>query len=68
MCLELMFLSLGLISIYYSVYLDDYMGQILAFYILAIAGSESSIGLGFLVLFFRLKGSISVTFMNLMKG
>lgn len=37
---------------------DDVLGQIYAIYIIAIAGAESASGLGIIVAFYRLKGSI----------
>jgi NADH:ubiquinone oxidoreductase subunit K len=68
MCLELMFLSINLISIGYSIVIDDLIGQIFSLYILCIAGAESSVGLAILVIYYRLKGTITASFINIMKG
>jgi len=47
---------------------DDLIGQIFALYILTVAAAESAIGLAILVIFYRIKGTISVKFVNLLKG
>ncbi len=45
-----------------SLNFDDILGQIYATYIISIAGAESAIGLGILVAFYRLRGSIAIEF------
>jgi len=44
--------------IFFSVFLDDITGQLIAMIILAIAGAESAIGLALVVTLYRLNGSI----------
>lgn len=66
--LELLLLSLNLQLIYFSLLLDDLMGQIFALIILTVAAAESAIGLAILVAFYRLRGTLSMRFTNLMKG
>jgi NADH-ubiquinone oxidoreductase chain 4L len=39
---------------------EDILGQVFAVYIIVIAAAESAIGLGILVAFYRLRGSITV--------
>lgn len=68
MCLELMFLSLDLVFIGFSVYLDDIWGQIFALLILTVAASEAAVGLALLVVLERLKGTILVSFIDSLKG
>lgn len=68
MCLELMFLSLDLLFIGFSVYLDDIWGQIFALLILTVAASEAAVGLALLVVLERLKGTILVNFIDSLKG
>jgi NADH-ubiquinone oxidoreductase chain 4L len=41
---------------------DDILGQTFAIYIISIAGAESAIGLGILVAFYRLRGSIAIEY------
>ena len=45
-----------------SISFDDILGQTFAIYIICIAGAESAIGLGILVAFYRLRGSIAIEF------
>lgn len=68
MCIELMLLAVNLQRLIYSVYLDDLMGQVFALYVLTVAAAESAIGLGILVVYFRVRGSIAMHSMNLMRG
>lgn len=59
MCLELLLLSVNLNFITFSVYLDDFYGQIFSMFILSIAASESAIGLAIIILYNRIKGTIN---------
>lgn len=68
MCVELMLLAVNLQRMVTSVYLDDRVGQVFALYVLTVAAAESAIGLGILVVYFRVRGSISMGSMNLMHG
>jgi NADH-ubiquinone oxidoreductase chain 4L len=56
-----MLLAVTLLVIISSFSFDDILGQTYSVYIIAIAGAESAIGLGILVAFYRLRGSISLT-------
>ncbi|WP_158335164.1 NADH-quinone oxidoreductase subunit NuoK [Campylobacter concisus] len=51
-----------------SKYYFDLTGQIIAFFIVAIAASEVAVGLGLLVLWYKKTGSISLDSMTNMKG
>ena len=66
--LELILLSINLNFIIFSVYLDDITGQIFALFILTIAAAESAIGLAIVVVYYRLRGIISLDFINSLKG
>jgi NADH-quinone oxidoreductase subunit K len=68
MSVELMLLSINLNFIIYSVYLDDIMGQVFALLILTVAAAESAIGLAILVVYYRVRGSISVENIHLLRG
>lgn len=68
MCIELLLLSSNLNFLVFSIYLDDYYGQIFSLFILTIAASEASIGLALLILLYRMKHTISVTQKILIKG
>jgi NADH-ubiquinone oxidoreductase chain 4L len=43
-----------------SLNIDDIIGQTYAIYIIIIAGAESAIGLGILIAFYRLRGSVTI--------
>jgi NADH-quinone oxidoreductase subunit K len=60
MALELMLLSINLNLIFFSLYLDDVVGQIFVLFILTIAATESSIGLALLMVYFKLKNTIQM--------
>lgn len=68
MCIELILLSVNLNFIVISVYLDDFYGQVFSLFILTIAASESAIGLAILILYYRIRGSISMDQTVVLKG
>ena len=68
MSIELMLLAVNLNLLIFSVYLDDLIGQIFALLVLTVAAAESAIGLALLVVYYRVRGTISVEFINLMRG
>ena len=68
MSIELMLLAINLNFIVFSVFLDDVLGQLFALLILTVAAAESAIGLALLVVYYRIRGTISIEFINLMKG
>jgi NADH-ubiquinone oxidoreductase chain 4L len=60
--IEIMLLSITFLILISSINIDDIIGQIYAVYIIVIAGAESAIGLGILVAFYRLRGSIAIEY------
>ena len=68
MCIELILLSVNLNFIVFSVYLDDFFGQLFSLFILTVAASESAVGLAILILYFRLRGNISINREIVLKG
>ena len=60
--IEIMLLSITFLILTSSLCFDDIVGQTFAVYILTIAGIESAIGLGILVAYYRLRGSISIQY------
>ena len=65
---ELMLLAINFVFLTSSIYLDDRIGQIFALLILTVAAAESSIGLGLLVVYYRMQGSVSIDSINLIRG
>ena len=53
MAIEILLLGANLNFIIFSVFIDDFKGQIFSLLILIIAASESAIGLAILVLFYK---------------
>lgn len=66
--IELLLLSVNLAFIFFSVFIDDLLGQVFSLFVLTVAGGESAIGLAILVAFYRLQGVISVDFVSFLKG
>ena len=60
--IEIILLSITLILLISSLNYDDIIGQTYAIYIISIAGAESAIGLGILVAFYRLRGTIAIEY------
>jgi len=68
MSIELMLLAVNLNFVLFSVYLDDMVGQLFALLILTVAAAESAIGLAILVVYYRIRGTVAVEYINLIKG
>jgi len=65
---ELIILAIVLNFVSSSVLIDDILGQIYALLILTVAASESALGLALIVTFYRLRGSISIDLIQLLKS
>lgn len=68
MAIELMLLSVNLNFIAFSYYLGDAQGQVFVFFILTVAAAEAAIGLAILVVLFRIRQTINVADLDMMKG
>jgi NADH-quinone oxidoreductase subunit K len=67
MSIELVLLALNFLLI--TAPTDNLIGgQVFVLYILVVAAAESAIGLSLLISYFRLKGTISVQYLHLLKG
>lgn len=66
--IELMFLAVNFNFAIFSILLNDVIGQSFIIYILTLAGAEAAIGLAILVIFYRIRGIISVNFVVSLKG
>jgi len=66
-CVELMLLAINFFFLVTSFYLDDVLGQVFSVFILVVASAETSIGLALLVTYYRLRGTISIKFLNVLK-
>ena len=63
---ELILLSVNILFIVFSIYLDDIVGQIFTLFILTIAAVETSIGLSLLLVSYRVRGNILIDNFNLL--
>jgi NADH-quinone oxidoreductase subunit K len=68
MCVELMLNAVNLTLITFSRSRGALDGQILSFFVMAVAACEVVVGLGILVAIFRRRASISIDDVNLLKG
>jgi len=67
MSIELMLNSVNLTLVAFSSYLGNPTGQILVFFVLAVAASESAVGLAIIIALFRNKQTVNVDEINIMK-
>ena len=58
--IELILLAVTLLVLVSANQYNDATGQAFAVYIIVVAGAESAIGLGILVAYYRLRGTISL--------
>lgn len=68
MSIELILLSVNLIFIVSSIYLDDILGQVFSLYVLTVAAAESAIGLALVVNYYRIRSIISIDYISTIKG
>ncbi len=68
MSIEIMLLAININFILFSLHLDDLNGQIFALFVITVAAAESAIGLAILVVYYRIKGIVSINFINSIKG
>lgn len=68
MSIELMLLSINLNFIMFSFIFDDIIGEIFSLLILTVAAAEAAIGLAILIIYYRLRGVISLDYISSLKG
>ena len=68
MSIELMLLAVNLNFIIFSIYLDDIIGHIFVIFILTIAATESAIGLAILTVYYKLKNTIQMDKIKVLKS
>ena len=67
MSIELILLAVNINLVSFSIFINDISGQVFTLFILTVAAAEAAIGLAILVIYFRNKGEIDVTKINLLK-
>lgn len=68
MSIELMLLAISFLFLINSIVLDNLNGQIFTIMVLTVAAAESAIGLAILVAYYRIRGTIAVKSLNLLRG
>jgi len=68
MSVELMLLAVNLNLIAFSAFHHDLVGQVFALIVLTVAAAEAAIGLAIVGVYFRNRGTIDVTEIDLLKG
>jgi NADH-quinone oxidoreductase subunit K len=66
--LELILLSANINFVFFSILLDDLLGQVFALLILTVGAAETAIGLAILIVHYRLRGGISIDLISLLKS
>ncbi len=59
--LEIMLLSVIIIFLSFSAYLDDMVGQLFCLFILVVAASETAVGLALIIALFKLRKNIDTS-------
>ena len=67
MCIELMLNSVNLTLVAYSQYLGDTTGQLLVFFVMAVAAAEAAVGLAIVISLFRNKQTVNLDEINILK-
>lgn len=67
MCIELMLNAVNLTFIAFSRYRGEMNGQVIAFFVMAVAAAEAAVGLAIILNLFRTRKSLNVDEANLMR-
>ena len=68
LALELMLLGINMNFFLLSIALDDRLGLLVALLVLTVAAAESSIGLALFVVYYRVRQSLSIDMVSLLRG
>jgi len=68
LCLEMMLLSIIISFLFGAYFQNNDLGQLGSIFIMTMAAIESAIGLSIMIVFSKLKGSVSIRFLNVLKG
>lgn len=67
MCIELMLNAVNLMLVAFSTMHADPGGQVMVFFIMAVAAAEVAVGLAILVMIFRNVGGVDINLLNKLK-
>ncbi len=67
MCIELMLNSVNLSIIAFSAFLGNATGQILVFFVMAVAAAEAAVGLAIIIAIYRNRSTVNIDELNILK-
>ena len=67
-CFELIFFSIILQFIFFSIYFSNVLGQIYALCIITMVGSETALGLSLLIIAFRISKQVNYNVLTNLRG
>ncbi len=67
MAIELMLNSVNLTLVAFSAFLGDITGQVLVFFVMAVAAAEAAVGLAIVISLFRNKQTVNIDDINILK-
>jgi len=68
MSIELMLNAANLVFVAFGRHMNDIEGQVVVFFVMAVAAAEVAVGLAIIVNLFRLRETVFVDEVNLLKG
>ena len=68
MSIELILLAVNINLVSFSIYLQNFVGQVFAMFILTVAAAEAPVGLSIIVIYYKNRGSINVEQISSLKG
>ncbi len=68
MSIELILLAVNINLVSFSIFTNDFTGQVFTLFVLTIAAAEAAIGLAIIVVYYRNKGTIRVEEIDNLKG
>jgi NADH-quinone oxidoreductase subunit K len=67
MCIELMLNSVNLTFVAFSAFLGETTGQMMVFFVMAVAAAEAAVGLAIVIALYRNKQSVNINDFNILK-
>ena len=68
MSIELMLNAVNLTLISFATFSQDVFGQVLVFFVMAVAAAEAAVGLAIVIALYRLKKTLNIDNLNLLKS
>jgi len=68
MSIELMLNAVNLTLISFATFSQDAFGQVLVFFVMAVAAAEAAVGLAIVIALYRLKKTLNIDNLNLLKS